>query len=644
MRHGAEILYAAYSPIGDRLVTCSLDHTAILWDLDGRKLFELRGHTGAVSAAAFSSDGSRLVTCSFDCTARVWNVLDGQPLYQLQGHRHTLWAAAYSSDGEFILTGSLDHQPRLWTGDGFPVDVLRGQKLGQVFQTLSFLPASDGAARMLTTSQDGSVRIWDAWATPLPLLSGLHGMSLSSAFSPDGMLVATGGQSVVRLWTRRGTLIRELHCGFGGVDALAFSRDGRQLAAGCWDRRLFIWNLKEGGEPVGEPITSLLDGAVWGVEFVPDQSLLVVACLEGPVSVWTASGRRVRSFTKGPTAVRLALSPDGTKVLTGHEDGVARLWNLEGDLLQVFPGHRGFISSVAFHPNRNEILTSGRDGRVIRWDFDASPPKPLAIMFVPEELPTWSAFSPTGDSIASGHYDGIARLWTLDGRLIAELPGHSAPVNHVVYSPDGSRLLTSSADGTCRFWFVHTEDLLKYAHRLDVGTLTDEERIRYSDLLGESYASRGTSIVEPGDATTCNSLAWSMVEPGSHAGRVGAAQAVALADRAVLLSGNAEPGILRTLGVARCRAGRFQEAVDALEKAEAMLIKSASPRSAVDRAFLAIALHHLGLASEATTSLETARTLLRAAPDEPYASEAVAESERVIGAEETTPPRDSVKR
>ncbi|MEH2372676.1 MAG: ribosome assembly protein 4, partial [Nostoc sp.] len=63
---------ASFSPDSKRIVTASADNTARVWDISGKQIAELKGHTQAVYSANFSPDGKRIVTASLDNTARVW--------------------------------------------------------------------------------------------------------------------------------------------------------------------------------------------------------------------------------------------------------------------------------------------------------------------------------------------------------------------------------------------------------------------------------------------------------------------------------------------------------------------------------------------------------------------------------------------
>jgi WD40 repeat protein len=71
--HSDQVISAAFSPDGKRIVTGSMDETARLWEANtGKEVLALRGHTAFVSSVAFSPDGKRIVTASGDGTARVW--------------------------------------------------------------------------------------------------------------------------------------------------------------------------------------------------------------------------------------------------------------------------------------------------------------------------------------------------------------------------------------------------------------------------------------------------------------------------------------------------------------------------------------------------------------------------------------------
>ena len=74
----------------------------------------LTGHEGAVTSGAFNRDGTRIVTCSADKTARVWDSITGRQIAVLPGYEEAVVEAEFSPDGAVIVTMSKGKPPRVW--------------------------------------------------------------------------------------------------------------------------------------------------------------------------------------------------------------------------------------------------------------------------------------------------------------------------------------------------------------------------------------------------------------------------------------------------------------------------------------------------------------------------------------------------
>ena len=113
--HSDEVLSAAYSPDGTRIVTACRDNTAWQWEAtSGKPIGEPLRHEDTVTSAAYSPDGTRIVTACRDHTARQWEVASGKPIGEPLHHESPVSSAAYSPDGTRIVTACEDHTARQW--------------------------------------------------------------------------------------------------------------------------------------------------------------------------------------------------------------------------------------------------------------------------------------------------------------------------------------------------------------------------------------------------------------------------------------------------------------------------------------------------------------------------------------------------
>ncbi|MFV1968372.1 MAG: caspase family protein, partial [Pirellulaceae bacterium] len=124
--HSFWIVDIAFSPGARRMVTGSLDRTAIIWDIaTARSLHVLRGHSAGISCVTYGSRGRYVATASHDGVIKVWNAAGGQLRRTLEGHDASVRSLAFDTTETTLASTSDDGTVRLW-------DVTTGQQIASL--------------------------------------------------------------------------------------------------------------------------------------------------------------------------------------------------------------------------------------------------------------------------------------------------------------------------------------------------------------------------------------------------------------------------------------------------------------------------------------------------------------------------------
>ncbi|MCI0540005.1 MAG: protein kinase [Verrucomicrobiales bacterium] len=462
MQHRGWIDSVEFGPEAQRILTGSGDNTARLWDAEtGAPLTPPMQHDGLVWSARFSPDGLFAVTASADKTARIWDLRLGAARSALMEHSAPILAAEFSPDGEWVVTGSRDNTARIW-------NVQTGQPLHPWLEHGSWVPAvqfSPDGERVATDSSDGRARIWDA-RTGQPLTKPLsHGVPFNHLqFSPNGQWLATGSHvtNIIRLWhAHTGEPRNEPIFQQSGVPFIRFSRDGQRLLSGD--------NQNDTAQ-----IRDVATGRL----------LVEMRGHEG----WVMCGE---------------FSPGDDRVVTGSEDGSARVWNARtGQALTEPLQHKGRVRWVRFSRDGRWVVTASEDATAQVWDAQNS--QPVGEPLRHGKAVNTAEFSPDGLVVVTASDDGTARIWDAQtGRPISERFEHRGEVVSAHFSPDGRRVLTASHDGTTRLWDVPPRVSSTVAPVSKEGSplflLADLAEALIGKRINKQGALEGLSSVRPGD-------------------------------------------------------------------------------------------------------------------------------------------------
>jgi WD40 repeat protein len=209
-----------------------------------------------------------------------------------------------------------------------------------------------------------------------------RGSTRSSAWSPDGTIVAVGSDNFIWLYTADLTDVAVLETQPSySVDTLAWSPDGRMLAASTgWPElassTTFIWET-DSWELIAEiPNSGNLNGnsLAYSIQWSPDSTHLAIPTSD-TLSIWNVPNEqltaRLTGHTRGINDV--AWSSDGTQLASISHDGIANIWDLSSGSLQTTLDVSTDISSspnlaVIWNPNDTQ-LAIGVGENIQIWDI-----------------------------------------------------------------------------------------------------------------------------------------------------------------------------------------------------------------------------------------------------------------------------------
>jgi len=205
--------------------------------------------------------------------------------------------------------------------------------------------------------------------------------------------------------------------------------------------------------------------AINSLVFSSDAERLLTGGDDGIARLWnTTTGLEIAQFDHGTAVYSVDLSSDDTAAVLGGADRRASVWNLSTEeRLETLVGHLGEIRSVAFSPDGARVLTGSADRKTYLWTVEDG--ALIGVFTGHSHIVTGAVFSPDGEYVATASYDGTAALWeTETSALLNRFRGFGGAVLSVAFAPNNRWLLTGQDDGLAKLWSVsETGEIGTYA-------------------------------------------------------------------------------------------------------------------------------------------------------------------------------------
>lgn len=232
MQHSGPI--AGIAAQGNLIATAGYDNRLILWDGRQRQALACSRHDHLVNQCSFSRDGRWLVSASSDYSARVWQLPSLRLHAVLGGHEDDVDMAVFSPDDSLIATCALDRCVRIFNRDGLCLHVMHGHT-GNV---LSLAWMRDGQ-RLVSSSVDGTIRLWDAKSGEQLQCTDLAIRSDSVEIDANGVIFA--GDDLGRIAMIDDGSLHFVAAHQAGIKKLVLDERQGVLVTLSYDRSLAVW-------------------------------------------------------------------------------------------------------------------------------------------------------------------------------------------------------------------------------------------------------------------------------------------------------------------------------------------------------------------------------------------------------------------
>ncbi len=457
-----------FSPDGNKLITeGTSDDKIYLWNPNtGEQLNSFVAHKRSRKCnVSYSKNGIMIATGGVDGTIRIYSINTGLELIKLIGHEGSVNSILFSPDGITLLSKGSDRTVRLWNPfSGKLIKTLEGYTAG--IHDITITPDGNTIA---SWSYDKTLRLYETSTGKLQKqhkLSGIEGAVNTFHFSPTRNTFATESNwSRVYLWNiNTGHLINKLSEREHYIEQIFYSPNGKTIAGKSDDGNILIWDAN-----TGQLLNTIseIEGEYFQIIYSTDGSIIVSSSWEN-TQLWDPiTGQLIRTITGISGDIDgVYFSKNLNTIVTSiyeesDEDG-SFLWDgMTGEHIRDL-SYSGATGPVSYSPDGKIMAIADGHSSYVSL-FDISKRHHLGELVGHVSLESCGGgtisdvrFSHNGQTIATASsVDATAIIWNpYTGERLKTLAGHTAGINSVAFSPDGTTLASGSSDGTILLWEI----------------------------------------------------------------------------------------------------------------------------------------------------------------------------------------------
>jgi len=321
------------------------------------------------------------------------------------------------------------------------------------------LAVSPNGELLASVGFDRAVKIWDrkAGIELRSISSGshlLHGV----AFSPTKPWIAIASNTLALWDVRTGQQVQKL-ADLGeifGFDSIAFSKDGRKLAAGQTLGDIKVWDLDSGQPP------QTFHGHQGGVDclvFSNDGLRLISGGHDKTIRIWNVATAKLMRTLSAPDQVNLVLfNPRGNQLVSAYNlEDKATVWNaVTWEPLRRIPGKAWGGNNLAYRPDGRILAVGDWRSNTVQF-LDTTTWQPVGATNRHPHLFGRVVYSPDGRWIATGCWDSVIRIYDpAKPEPVREITGHAHQLRAIALTRDGRWMASTGLDHTVRLWNLET--------------------------------------------------------------------------------------------------------------------------------------------------------------------------------------------